>query len=315
MTSASIPPAAQEWALAQLGGRTLASARRMPGGTATDVYRLELEPHATGEQATNPAPLRAVLKLFTNAAMVQLEPETPLHEARMLECLSAGSVPAPRLLALDPTGAAAGVPAILMEWMSGAVELPLSPSRQWLVALAGPLAHVHRHECLNHAHKMREYEPWFDRAQLHPPSWTRQPAAWADALARLDDPPPNARRVLLHRDHHPTNVLWSSGHVVAVLDWANACLGPPAADYAHCRSNLVHLWGVEAADAFRDAAPDLAPEDLDPWWDIASLAEWLPGPDIYSGWTKLGATWLSPDLVAARLDEYVLSVVGRPRPR
>jgi aminoglycoside phosphotransferase (APT) family kinase protein len=294
----TIAPEAVKWSIGQRGAAEQTAVRRLHGGTATAVYVLELD-----------GARRAVLKLFTNADLVRQEPDTPHIEAAMLRGMARSVVPVPRLIAADATGAHAGVPAILMDYISGTVELPRHPTRHWLAALAEPLAQVHRHTCADAAY-LPTYEPWVDRATLSPPEWTREPAAWSEALARLAEPPPPARRVLLHRDHHPTNVLWSSGRIVALLDWANACMGPPAVDYAHCRSNLAHLWGAAAADAFRDAATDLEPEDLDPWWDIASLAEWLPGPAVYPGWTELGITWLTEDLVAAHLDEYVVSLVS-----
>ena len=71
--------------------------------------------------------------------------------------------------------------------------------------------------------------------------------AWTGA-----DPDPGVRHMLepwrvaagdgqlLHLDFHPENVLVDpgTGTITAVLDWTNACLGPPVADLARTRSIL-----------------------------------------------------------------------------
>lgn len=51
-------------------------------------------------------------------------------------------------------------------------------------------------------------------------------------LSELSDRP----AAMLHLDFHPENILIDDGEVTAVIDWANARLGPPAADLARSRS-------------------------------------------------------------------------------
>jgi aminoglycoside phosphotransferase (APT) family kinase protein len=69
------------------------------------------------------------------------------------------------------------------------------------------------------------------------------------------------RATLLHRDFHPGNSLWLAGRLTGIVDWTSASWGPPAADLAHLRMNLVLRAGVEAADearaAFLEAGGDL----------------------------------------------------------
>ena len=48
-----------------------------------------------------------------------------------------------------------------------------------------------------------------------------------------------------------------------------------------------------------------------PYWDLLTLVEILPEPDVYRGWTQLGLGGLSVALLRARLDEYVALVVSR----
>jgi aminoglycoside phosphotransferase (APT) family kinase protein len=290
---------ALSWLCRQVSAEGVRKVTRLHGGTATEVYGVLFHGSPTR---------RAVLKLYSSEELLRQEPDAPRLEATALGWVADLGLPVPRLLAADSSGAASGIPAIATDWLDGTVELPSLPTTEWLEALAAPLAAVHAHPAPGDD-RLPDYEPWVDWAALGRPPWTRVPRAWDRAIERLLAGPPPARSALLHRDYHPTNVLWSAGRVSALLDWANACVGPPQVDYAHCRLNLVHLWGPAAAETFLAAAKDLARTDTTTWWDLACLAEWLPGPQAYAGWDALGVDWLSAELIRDRLDEYVEMLV------
>jgi hypothetical protein len=77
---------------------------------------------------------------------------------------------------------------------------------------------------------------------------------------------------------------------------------------------LAALHGVAVADEFLSAYIAAAADDFeyDPYWDLMSVAELLPGPpSIYKGWRASGVTHLSDALVRERIDQYVASVVAR----
>ncbi|MNN57723.1 hypothetical protein D3C81_1727220 [compost metagenome] len=101
----------------------------------------------------------------------------------------------------------------------------------------------------------------------------------------------------------------------AGVDWVNTCMGPVGIDTGHCRLNLVQLYGLQAADDFLSAylkASGGSCEAANPYWDMLSLIEILPGPpEVYKGWTDLGYDDLSPELIAERLDEYAESLLNR----
>jgi hypothetical protein len=49
------------------------------------------------------------------------------------------------------------------------------------------------------------------------------------------------------------------------VDWANACRGPWGCDIAHCRSLLIELDGIDAADRFLTAYQSLTGRAYDPY--------------------------------------------------
>ena len=122
-----------------------------------------------------------------------------------------------------------------------------------------------------------------------------------------------ARAVFIHRDYHPTNVLWRGTAVSGVVDWINACRGPAGVDVAHCRTNLEAMYGLETADQFlaryRDVADGFA---YDPYWDIDSLLDMcLEGPSYYPPWQEFGLGIIPPPVLRQRADAYLESVMRR----
>ena len=118
----------------------------------------------------------------------------------------------------------------------------------------------------------------------------------------------------MHRDYHPSNVLWLNGRVSGVVDWVNGCRGPAGIDVAWCRHNLANLHGVSAADDFLAAYTAAAGSDFtyDPYWDLMSVVELLPGPlSMYEGWRAAGFPDISNAVMRERVDAYVTSVVAR----
>jgi aminoglycoside phosphotransferase (APT) family kinase protein len=49
------------------------------------------------------------------------------------------------------------------------------------------------------------------------------------------------KEVLLHGDFWPGNVLWKEDRLVAVIDWEDAALGDPLADFANSRLEIQQL--------------------------------------------------------------------------
>jgi Phosphotransferase enzyme family len=118
----------------------------------------------------------------------------------------------------------------------------------------------------------------------------------------------------VHRDYHPSNVLWLNGRVSGIVDWVNGCRGPAGIDVAWCRHNLANLQGVSVADEFLTAYIDEAGSEFkyDPYWDLMSVVELLPGPpSMYEGWRASGVPNISTAVMRERVDEYVASVVAR----
>ena len=269
---------------------------RLPGSSSTTLWRLE-----TGG-------LCYVLRVFDNAGWLRMEPDLVAHEAAALRHAHAGGLPAPEPVACDETGAACGLPMLLMSWMPGEVVLQPRDMDDWLRQQAFMLLRLH------HLPAQDFGWSWFSWARPDPevPDWSEVPQAWERAINIVAGPPPAAPECFIHRDYHPVNLLWQGERISAVVDWVNACRGPAAVDLAHCRGNLVALYGIEVAERFLRHYRQASDRDCDEvaWWDLMSLVECLPGPpEVYPGWAPFGIQHITSGMLCAQLDAHLLEVL------
>ena len=209
--------------------------------------------------------------------ILPLEPDIVAREVAALGVVAGiAEVPAPSLVAWSE----AAPSAVLMTRLPGTTEVwppDVGALRDLLAVL-----HATPPGALAGFHPYRGYYRGHDWPK---PAWWRDPALWERVAAAAAAGPPPAPSVLIHRDFHPDNVLWTTGRITGVVDWANAGVGPAAMDVAHFRVNLATLHGPAVAD-------ELLPGE--PAWDIEAalgFLEWGPGLDTWAGaWPAVPAT-------------------------
>lgn len=298
------PPDVLRWVTSGVGpGTTIQAVRLLAGVTSSTLHAIEV--------SRNGRCMKLVLRQFTNEEWLEEEPDLALHEAMSLQKASEADVPTPELIAYDKDGEYCGVPSILMTQLSGHVNLKPANLNDWLYQLAEAIVPVHAVEVGSFPWR---YAPYNDVSCLEPPTWSRHSQLWERTIEIVNGPWPEARECFIHRDYHPTNVLWQDGRVSGIVDWPNACRGPAGMDVAWCRGNLVRLYGVAVADRFLEAYQSLAGSSFEyhPHWDLMGIIEWLPGPpDVYPPWITFGIRDLDKEIIRERVDEYLVSVMAR----
>ncbi len=258
------PPSrrALRWAAGE-AGHDLATWRVLRGGMSSAMYLLELaDAFAT----------RLVLRCYVRPELNREEPDLAEREAAALAVAAGVEVPTPALVAVDATGAAAGVPAVLMTCLPGRVVWDPKEVEPWLAGLARVLPAIHDAEPDERLGRYASYR----QESYAPPAWATDPVVWERAVEVFHDPVPSGERCFIHRDHHPGNVLWWRGRVSGVVDWQSACVGPPSVDIGHCRANLLG-YAPALADRFTRVAEGLSGRVFHPWADIAALIGMLDG--------------------------------------
>ena len=290
----TLPSETIAWLEDTLGPQAqLQSAQSSPGATSSEVYFVTVLQQGQTAQY--------VLRCFTNSEWLVSEPDLPQHEAAALHKAHQAGLPAPDVLAFTKTGGLLAVPALLMDFMPGEIELQPPNFDDWLEQLALALVQIHQHLADD---LPWQYSSWTNTENIQPPAWSKYPQLWEKAIEIRQEPQPAYQPVFIHRDYHPTNILWRQGQVSAVVDWVNACAGPTSVDIAHCRANLTFMYGADVAQKFLDLYTQIAGPDFEfqPYFEIDSILD-CREPGYYRPWRAYGLGEISQPQLQARLDE------------
>jgi aminoglycoside phosphotransferase (APT) family kinase protein len=217
----------------------------------------------------------AVLRLMTEEPWRSHGEGLTTREHETQRMLAGTDVPAPRPLALDPTGEQAGDPAHLMSLLPGTTDLRRSSPAD-LETMARTLMAIHT---VKPVVRPRTFQSWAVPAKQVVPAWANESAAWEEAFAVLAQDPPPYDGTFLHRDFSPRNLLWSGDRLTGVVDWVETSWGPAWLDVAHCRTILAIHAGAEAADRFAAAYVAMTGREPQPYYDVMDVVGLLPHPD------------------------------------
>jgi hypothetical protein len=266
------PQQALAWASGCLGGPVI-SARALRGGMSPALHLLTLL-DSSGQRR------QAVLRRYVRPELNAEEPDAVGREARALRVARRAGVPVPVLLAADPDGTGAGVPAVLMSRMPGRVDWWPPDTDPWPRRLAGVLSAI-RAAPLPPAGVLPPFAPLPPAGQLPATRLGQVPARVG--TGRGDQPraaAPTAGGAAAPR-LPPRQRAVAAGKVSGVVDWQDACTGPAAADVAHCRVNLLD-FGSDAAQRFTASWQQTAGATHHPWGDIVTVIGFLD--DLRGNW-------------------------------
>jgi aminoglycoside phosphotransferase (APT) family kinase protein len=288
---------ARAWVEASLGsGAHVVSARRLRGGLSSVVHKLTIA--LDGERFS------VVLK---RPETEEGEPGDPSQEVAQ-EALILGrlaSLPAPRLIAVDPSGEASGSPAILQTLLPGRPHVAPKVVGSWLQGLSTVTRTIATAEIS--ASDLDPFAPWIP-ASDQAPEWCSSSKRWEETISLLRTgllPETSGRPKFVHRDLHPANVLFNGQRFAGIVDWVHGCRGPIEVDVSRCRVEVAILTGMAAADAYLDLCTDFLPI-YDHRWDALVAIELSPWvEDLVECFNGIGAK-LTATSVAETLDNFVI---------
>ena len=224
-------------------------------------------------------------------------------EAAALHAASAAGVPAPLLFGADPSGVAAGLPALASTRLAGSSNVPRNATPARLRAL-GRAVGLLSSTIVDPSWPLPERtRPLADVA--FPIEAAGQTgvlrAAAAEHLAAR--PPATRPAVLVHGDCWQGNSMWVKDDFVGFIDWDAAGVGPAGIDLSGMRLDAALYFGADAPDevtaGWRDST-GVEPLDLAGWDLVAALAT---PPDL--------SVWISTIREAGRQDLDLATVTAR----
>ena len=261
----AVPDAALAWVSAQLGGARITSTRVLSGGIS----------HANVAVIVGSDPEYAVvLRRWTRPSWeIDDADYTVAREALALGALEKAGIPAPRCLAIDPTGEHCRAPALLMSRLPGA-QPTVETAR--LPHFADQLATAIRaiHERVVPPGGLPDFEAYHDVSEFVIPAGAVRLELWKEMYEVLRGPAPEARRAFIHRDFHAGNTVWDGDQLTGIVDWTTASAGPIGVDLSHMRANMVIAGWQQLADDYLAAYLTLSDGDEHhPYWELRVIAD------------------------------------------
>ncbi|MGW6909646.1 phosphotransferase family protein [Streptomyces sp. NPDC054940] len=289
-------------------GERIVGTEALHGGITAEMRRLTIGTRDGGTR-------HLVLRTFVDVEHA----EDWLHrEAGALALLAGTGVPAPGLVAVDPTAAHGAYPSLLMTHLAGRTVLDDEGLEARVPLLARQLVAIH---ALRPAERPREYVALTTADTVVTPKGA-DAAAWAAAIDVIRRPAPPYEGRFLHRDFHPGNVLFdvppsspAGARITGVVDWAATSWGPVDLDVAHCSTNLALLhgpaWGQRFAEAYEEAGGVLAVSASERlYWRVRDALAFSEEVRLVSQpWREAGRTELTTRAVEERLDAYVTALM------
>ncbi|MEV7713129.1 aminoglycoside phosphotransferase family protein [Streptomyces sp. NPDC088270] len=312
--AAAVRPLTLAWVSWHLeAGERIVKAAALHGGITAEMRRLTIGTRDGGTRDL-------VLRTYVDPFYVEHAEGGLNGEAGALILLMGTGVPAPSLVAVDPTAAQCEFPSLLMTHLAGRTVLDDQGVETRVRLLARQLVAIH---ALRPAERPRKYVTLTTADTVVVPKGA-DAAVWAAAIDVIRKPAPAYEGRFLHRDFQPGNVLFDvppsnpeDARITGVVDWAPSW-GPADLDVAHCSVNLALLhgpaWGMRFAEAYEEAGGVLAATASERlYWRVRdALAASEEVRSVSQPWREAGRAELTTRTVEERLDAYVTALMDAP---
>jgi len=261
--------------------------------------------------------------LKTGDAAADLDRRQLLTTVAALELAAGHALPAPRLIAADLDGTAAGAVAVLMTVLAGSTKIPRVASAGRLRALGAAAAALASVVLAPRPGLELRTRSLYD---MDFAAW-RTSVGTSQLLARAEDafdglPGPDGERAFVHGDLWQGNTVWIGDSCSGMIDWDAAGAGSPGIDLGTLRSDVALFFGssplastgLPAADEVLAGWQQAAgrPAEHVAYWDAAAalctvgdMSYCLPGDML----DEVGRPDLNTALLTARRDAFLAAAL------
>ena len=261
---------------------------------------------------------RTVIVRRAGAWAMQQNPAIIPQEYAILQAVTQMGVKAQRPYWLDTSGEIFADPYMVIEYIEGAPRYAPADSLHFVTQMASHLAALHRLSVggLQPLAFLPDYAAQVTTKLATPPAaldLSLDEGRIRDALTRAW-PPASGRRGLLHGDFWPGNLLWRGEELVAVIDWEDAALGDPLADFATTRLDVLWLFGEAAMQTFSTHYASVTGFEMTdlPVWDLVAALRPAGRIDVWAaGWPEMGRPDITPATMRAGHRAFVEQALAR----
>jgi aminoglycoside phosphotransferase (APT) family kinase protein len=277
-------------------GARLLSAWELKGGISAQMHALAL-------QMSDGTTRKLIVRRPRERALLH-HADAAAREFRILQFVQRTGMAAPRALLLDSSGEIFAEPYLILDYIEGEpIYAAVGGAGDYAAQMATQLAKLHDLAATADMHFLPRQRERMERLLSQRPAVldTSLDEGRVRAVLAAVWPLPRPRaEALLHGDFWPGNLLWRNGKLVAVIDWEDAEVGDPTADFAIARLDVLWLFGQDALETFTRTYRSLTRHDLTPlpYWDLfaalrsaSRLSEWS------ATWAELGR----PEMTAAKM--------------
>jgi aminoglycoside phosphotransferase (APT) family kinase protein len=264
-------------------GAQLLRTWQLNGGISAQMTALEIE-RPDGQMS------RMIVRRPGDATL-RRNPHAAEDEFKLLQLTQSLGLATPTPYYLDRSGSIFSTPYTVIEYIEGKPEFAPAHIADFTLQVATHLAKIHQVDCsnLDVSFLPRQAKGFAETFGKRPANvdTSLDEGRIRDTLESVWPLPQRNASTLLHGDFWPGNLLWQDAKLVAVIDWEDATLGDPLADFAISRLDILWIFGIAAMHSVTDHYTSIMAIDYTnlPYWDLyaalrlvrlasADLAEW-----------------------------------------
>ncbi|MGG4442999.1 phosphotransferase family protein [Brevibacillus fortis] len=247
----------------------LLRAWELKGGISAQVTALEMEsPDGTKKK---------VVVREHGQADLKRNPQIASDEFKLLQILKTAGLPTPTPYHLEASSDIFPTPCLVIEFIEGQTVATPADLSSFLQQVAEVLTRIHSVDPSMLADTFLPKQEEAITEKLHKTSMNLDQSLDEGLIREVLEsvwPLPQANAPsLLHGDFWPGNTMWKDEKLAAVIDWEDAGIGDPLADFGNARLEILWGFGVQAMNDFtlhyQAAVTKLDYTDL-PYWDLCA---------------------------------------------